>query len=36
MYRQFLSAMNNLREQARNALSGEERRILFEDERTDE
>lgn len=36
MYRQFLSAMNNLREQARNALPADERKILFEDERTDE
>ncbi|WP_172136107.1 coproporphyrinogen III oxidase family protein [Adlercreutzia sp. ZJ473] len=31
MYRQFLSAMNNLREQARNALSGPERELLFGD-----
>ena len=36
MYRQFLSAMNNLREQARNALPADERKILFEDERIDE
>ncbi len=32
MYRQFLSGMNNLREQARNALDGEERILLFGDE----
>ena len=31
MYRQFLSAMNNLREQARAALSGPERELLFGD-----
>lgn len=31
MYRQFLSAMNNLREQARAALSGPERQLLFGD-----
>ncbi len=29
MYRQFLSGMNNLREQAREALPGEEKRLLF-------
>ncbi len=29
MYRQFLSAMNNLRDQARAALSGAERELLF-------
>lgn len=32
MYRQFLSGMNNLREQARAALPAEERAILFGDE----
>ncbi len=31
MYRQFLSGMNNLREQAREALSGKERHLLFGD-----
>lgn len=31
MYRQFLSGMNNLREQARAALSGPERQLLFGD-----
>ncbi|MEG0776640.1 MAG: coproporphyrinogen dehydrogenase, partial [Raoultibacter sp.] len=29
MYRQFLSGMNNLRDQARAALSGAERELLF-------
>ena len=32
MYRQFLSGMNNLRDQARDALDGEERNLLFGDE----
>ena len=31
MYRQFLSGMNNLRDQARAALSGPERELLFGD-----
>jgi coproporphyrinogen III oxidase-like Fe-S oxidoreductase len=31
MYRQFLSGMNNLRDQARDALSGMERELLFGD-----
>jgi len=31
MYRQFLSGMNNLRDQARAALSGPERQLLFGD-----
>ncbi|WP_139653281.1 coproporphyrinogen III oxidase family protein [Raoultibacter phocaeensis] len=31
MYRQFLSGMNNLRDQARDALSGTERELLFGD-----
>ena len=31
MYRQFLSGMNNLRDQARDALSGAERELLFGD-----
>ena len=31
MYRQFLSGLNNLRDQARAALSGPERELLFED-----
>ena len=31
MYRQFLSGMNNLREQARAALAGPERQLLFGD-----
>ena len=29
MYRQFLSGMNNLRDQARAALTGPERELLF-------
>ena len=32
IYRQFLSGMNNLREQAREALSGDEKILLFGDE----
>ncbi len=32
LYRQFLSGMNNLREQAREALSGMEKKLLFGDE----
>ena len=32
LYRQFLSGMNNLREQAREALPGEEKSLLFGDE----
>ena len=32
LYRQFLSGMNNLRDQARDALDGEERNLLFGDE----
>ncbi|MDO5044644.1 MAG: coproporphyrinogen III oxidase family protein [Coriobacteriia bacterium] len=32
LYRQFLSGMNNLREQAREALSGDEKVLLFGDE----
>lgn len=31
MYRQFLSGMNNLRDQARAALTGPERELLFGD-----
>ena len=31
MYRQFLSGMNNLRDQARDALSGPEHELLFGD-----
>ena len=31
MYRQFLSGMNNLRDQARKALDGPERELAFED-----
>ena len=32
LYRQFLSGMNNLRDQARDALDGEEHNLLFGDE----
>jgi len=32
LYRQFLSGMNNLRDQAREALDGEEHNLLFGDE----
>ena len=31
MYRQFLSGMSNLRDQARNALPAQERALLFGD-----